>query len=321
MDITEALRAIHYDHLKYIQRKVRVDFDNRLQQPVSFTFADQIHVIDDIVGRFKMLEDQPANGYLVQVFDRDIFCLYYQLESVQRQASIQPGFWVLCFRIQNDDELMSWYLEDRKMLANVSLKRVVDFHGHICPELAIGGKFCEFVQARLANGTLASSGLSIISENTTSALDAIQVLLGVTVGNQRLLFMDYGKHNYTLLSRHSGRGWKLRLKAQYYGDEEIFHGLECKINENKALIEEVVHFQQLIDARVRQILELAPEDLFSIEEVDADTLPRESVSLYHTCSICGEQVLANRSIESRDKIYCMPCFQKETPGCTHFGMQ
>lgn len=321
MEQAEALRAIHYDHLEYIQQKVRVDFDNQRQKPLSFTFAGQTHVIGDIVGRFKMLEGQPANGFLVEVFDRDIFCLYYQLESIQRQASVQPGFWVLSFRILNDKELMSWFLEDRKMLANISLKRVVDFHGHICPELVIGGKFCEFVQTRLANGTLASSGLSIISENTTSALDAIQVLLGVTVGNQRLMFMDYGKHNYTLLSRHSGRGWKLRLKAQYYGDEEIFHSLECKINENQALIEEVVHFQQLIDARVRQILELEPEELFSVEEIDADTLPRESVSLYQTCSICGEQVLANRSIESRDKIYCMPCFQKETPGCTHYGMQ
>lgn len=107
MEQAEALRAIHYDHLEYIQQKVQVDFDNQRQKPVSFIFAGRTHVIGDIVGRFKMLEDQPANGFLVEVFDRNIFYLYYQLESVQRQASIQPGFWVLSFRILNDKELMS----------------------------------------------------------------------------------------------------------------------------------------------------------------------------------------------------------------------
>ena len=207
------------------------------------------------------------------------------------------------------------------MLVNMTLKRVADFHGHICPELALGGKFCEFVQSLLEEGTLNNSGLSIISENTTSALDAIQVLLGVTIGNQRLMVMDYGKHNYTLLSRQQVRGWKLKLKVQYYDDEDSYHSLEEKIYNKQALFEDMVQFQQLMDARVRQILELSPKELFSIEEVDAKNWPRESASIYLTCSVCGEQVLASHTIEKRRKIYCMPCFQKKTPGCMQFGTQ
>jgi formylmethanofuran dehydrogenase subunit E len=321
MDKTEILRSIHHDQLEYIQRKVRVNFDNRLQEPVSFTLAGRTHLISEVVGRFKMFTDQPPNSYLVEADDRNIFYLYYQLEGVQRLGPIEPGFWVLCFRILNDNELMSWYLEDRKMLVNMTLKRVADFHGHICPELALGGKFCEFVQSLLEEGTLTDSGLSIISENTTSALDAIQVLLGVTIGNQRLMVMDYGKHNYTLFSRQHIRGWKLKLKSHYYHDEDSYHSLEEKIVNKQALFEDVVRFQQLMDARVRQILELSPKELFSIEEVDAKTRPRESVSIYLSCSICGEQVLASRSIENRKRIYCVPCFQKKNPGCTQYGMQ
>jgi formylmethanofuran dehydrogenase subunit E len=321
MDKTEILRSIHHDQLQYIQRKVRVDFDNSLQEPVSFTWAGRTHLISEVVGQFKMFEDQPPNSFLVEAADRNIFYLYYQLEGVQRRSSIEPGFWVLSFRILNDNELMSWYLEDRKMLVNMTLKRVADFHGHICPELALGGKFCEFVQSLLEEGTLDDSGLSIISENTTSALDAIQVLLGTTVGNQRLMVMDYGKHNYTLLSRKHVRGWKLKLKAQYYDDEDSYHSLEEKIYNKQALFEDMVQFQQLMDARVRQILDLSPKELFSIEEVDAGNRPREAVSIYLTCSVCGEQVLSSRSIEKRKKIFCMPCFQKMTPGCTQYGMQ
>jgi formylmethanofuran dehydrogenase subunit E len=321
MDKTEILRSIHHDQLEYIQRKVQVNFDNRRQEPVSFSFAGQTHTICEVVGLFKMFADQPPNSYLVEASNHNVFYIYYQLEGGQHPDSIEPGFWVLCFRILNDNELMSWYLEDRKMLVNMTLKRVADFHGHICPELALGGKFCEFVQSLLEEGTLTNSGLSIISENTTSALDAIQVLLGVTIGNQRLMVMDYGKHNYTLFSRQRDRGWKLKLKAHYYDDEDSYHSLEEKIFNKQALFEDMVRFQQLMDARVRQILELSPKELFSIEEVNAETRPKESVSIYLTCSVCGEQVLASRSIESRDTIFCVPCFQKMTPGCSHYGMQ
>jgi hypothetical protein len=127
MDKTEILRSIHHDQLEYIQRKVRVDFDNRLQEPISFTLAGQTHLINEIIGQFKMFADQPPNSYLIEGTDRNIFYLYYQLEGVQRRSTIEPGFWVLCFRILNDNELMSWYLEDRKMLVNMTLKRVADF--------------------------------------------------------------------------------------------------------------------------------------------------------------------------------------------------
>ena len=55
---------------------------------------------------------------------------------------------------------------------------------------------------------------------STSALDAIQVLLGATVGNRRLAVMDFGKHNYTVFSRPVNRGWRLRRRVLRFGDEE-----------------------------------------------------------------------------------------------------
>lgn len=321
MDNTEIWRSIHFDQLKYIQRKIRVDFDNRRQQPVSFFFAGQTYQVDEVVGRFKLVAGQPPTSYLVETTDRSIYYLYHQLEQVDRQCGLDRAFWVLCFRIMGDDELMSWYLEDRKMLINASLKRVVDFHGHICPELALGEKFCEYVQGLLAKETITNQDLSIISENTTSALDAIQMLLGVTVGNQRLMVMDYGKHNYTLFSRHHDRGWRLKLRTRYYGDEQVYEDLEDKIMHSQAMLEDVVRFQQLLDNRVRLILGLAPEELFAIEEVDANTRPKEAASVYLTCTECAEQVLASRSVEMREKVYCLPCFQKKNPDCNQFGLQ
>jgi formylmethanofuran dehydrogenase subunit E len=316
MDKTEVLRSIHHDHLIYIQQKVRVDFDNRRQQPVSFHYAGKTYRTDTVICRFRTLPDQPANGYLVQTSDDDVFCLYAQLDKIERRGTLEHGFWVLCFRIQNDDELMSWYREDRKMMVNLSMKRIVNFHGHVCPELAVGGKFCEFAQNLFNNGVIPVSGFSVLAENATSALDAIQVLLGATVGNQRLSVMDIGKHTYTLFSHAENRGWTLKLKPLLFGDEEQFIALQEAIARNEATLEEAVHFQQMIDARVEQILAMSVEDLFIIEESAPGLRSTETAASYRICSACGEQVLSSHCIVRGTGIFCQPCFQAMISGST-----
>jgi formylmethanofuran dehydrogenase subunit E len=86
------------------------------------------------------------------------------------------GFWVLSFRILNDYELMALYRRERKMIVNMALKRIADFHGHVCPDLVLGSKFCEYIQKLLPSNKFANGIAAIISENCTSALDAIQIL-------------------------------------------------------------------------------------------------------------------------------------------------
>lgn len=313
MDKSEALRAIHHDQLEYIQKNVAVDFDNHRQMPLTFHYRGRSYAVEDLVCSCRTNLEHATAGYLVQVQGDEVYYLYMQAERLAFPKSLQPAFWVLSFRIHNRNELMSWFIEERTMLANISLKRVVDFHGHICPELAVGGKFCEFVQGLINNGDIPVGGISILAENTTSALDAIQILLGATVGNRRLAVMDFGKHNYTVFSRPANRGWRLRSKVLHFGDEEHFQALEEKIAKNLALIEDAVRLQQLIDGRVRRLLDLTPEELFLIEEVPPTPQPPETASTYLICSSCGEQVLAGHSIRSREAVFCLPCFQKMAP--------
>jgi formylmethanofuran dehydrogenase subunit E len=321
MERTEVLRSIDLEQLDYIQQKIEVIWGNDLQLPVGFTFAGRMFPVSRILWRCKIAENQSGYGYLVEIGDRDVFYLYNQPDYYQGSDLVDPDIWVLYFRVLHDRELMRLFLEDRKMLANITLKRVVDFHGHVCPELALGSKFCEFVQHLQGENVLEENNFSVLAENSTSALDAIQILLGVTVGNQRLLVMDYGKHNYTVYSRNKDKSWIFRMKAMNFSDEEAFYRLEGKIINNNALLEDIVSFQKLIDERVRRILASSPEELFILELTQcAQQQPRESTSLYTICGICGQQVLATRCIERRSKILCLPCFQKEAPGCIHYGM-
>jgi formylmethanofuran dehydrogenase subunit E len=120
-------------------------------------------------------------------------------------------------------------LEEGKMLLNIHLKRVVDFHGHLCPDLVLGCKLCEYAKKLFSQGGGLNGGISVIAENCTSSLDAIQIILGTTVGNQRLQVMDFGKHNYTLLSKKAETGFRLSLKKQHFSDEEEYRGIEKKL--------------------------------------------------------------------------------------------
>jgi len=309
------LRSIRYDLLEYIQKKVRVDFDNVMQTPVCFTFGGKKYVVHEVLGRFRTKAKRHVNAFLVNVNNDEVYFLYFQWRNMNQRSPFSRGFWVLSFRILGDRELMAFYREERKMLVNMPLKKVVDFHGHLCPELVIGGKACEYALKLISKDRELDRGISVIAENYTSALDAIQVLLGATVGNQRLKVLDFGKHNYTFSFKNGWNGLSLSLRGQRYGDEHEYRALEEKIMKDQSTMDEVVWFQGLLDSRVKQLLAFPPEDLFEVEWVTPIRETTEMPTIYLSCCKCGQQVLRSRAIEFEGKTYCMPCFQRINSGC------
>lgn len=195
------------------------------------------------------------------------------------------------------------------MFIDVTFKRVVDFHGHLCPDLVIGGKLCEYVQKLVPREEFQCGGISMVAENCTSALDAIQVVLGITVGNQRLRLLDYGKHTYTLFKRRTETCYRLSLRPREYGDEQAFLEMEEKIQEERITSEEVMCFQKILDRRTGLLLSLSPETLFNVHTAGCKPPPSETANTYAVCCKCGEPVLKRRIIESKQKSYCIPCFQ------------
>ena len=307
MNAPEALRSIRYDLLSYIQEKVRVDFDNACQIPLHFFYRTQRYTVREVFGHFRVREDGFLNGFLLKANDEEVYFLYFH-DSMQGHA-FSEGCWVLSFRILSDKELMTLYREERQMLVNMTVKRVVDFHGHLCPELVIGMKACEYALQLLFRGGQPKEQVSVIAENCTSALDAFQVLLGVTLGNQALKVFDFGKHNYTFSRKNAGDGFTLMLRTHHYYNEHGYTALQEKIVKNEITLDEVVQFQQILDARVSELLSCRPEDLFDVE-VGCRSAPfSETPAVYVSCSRCKQEVLRERAVEFRGKLYCAPCFQ------------
>jgi formylmethanofuran dehydrogenase subunit E len=321
MNKTEALRSIRYDLLEYIQKRVRVDFDNIMQMPVCFTFRGRKHLVHEILGRFRTHEKHHINGFLINTDENEAYFLYFQLWDMERQGPFHSGFWVLSFRVLKDRELMAFYREDRKMLVNMTLKNVVDFHGHLCPELVIGVRVCEYAQKLFSENRKLDNGISIVAENCTSALDAIQILLGATVGNQRLKVMDFGKHNYTFSCNNRQNGFRLSLKQQHYGDEDEYRWLEGRIENEQVTLDEVVYFQKLLDRRVKQLFASPLEDLFDMECIEPILKSTEMATIYLSCCKCEQQILRSRAVDFEGKIFCIPCFQRMNTGCIYHSLQ
>ena len=99
MDRSEALRSIRYDLVEYIQKKVKVDFDNSTHSPTSFRFGGKSYMVEEVLGRFRTQRQCPQNAYLMQVGENKVFFLYFHFFDWDQSRFLHQGYWVLCFRI------------------------------------------------------------------------------------------------------------------------------------------------------------------------------------------------------------------------------
>ncbi|MCK5247843.1 TraR/DksA C4-type zinc finger protein [Candidatus Bipolaricaulota bacterium] len=174
-------------------------------------------------------------------------------------------------------------------MPKVSFEEVVQFHGHMCPGLAIGYRMALAGLAALKEMRAEDEELVAIVENDACGVDALQVLTGCTFGKGNLIFNDYGKSVYTLFSRKTGQG----VRIAYRGDtipENIGDDRKAKIN---------------------WIL-IAPEDaLLSLQAVTIDEPPEARIHDSARCDDCGERVMVTRIRKSGKRRLCISCWEQE----------
>jgi formylmethanofuran dehydrogenase subunit E len=80
------------------------------------------------------------------------------------------------------------------------LIKCIDFHGHLCPGLVYGYLVAKEAISLLELKRSNDEEIIAISENDSCAVDALQVLLGATAGKGNLIFKNYGKNAYTIIT-------------------------------------------------------------------------------------------------------------------------
>lgn len=156
------------------------------------------------------------------------------------------------------------------------------FHGHECGGLTIGYKACLYA-IRLLNLTFSSDEeIVCISENDACGVDAIQVILGCTVGKGNLLFHMTGKQAFTFYNRTNGRSVRLMLKKR-----------PCPMTR-----EESFSYYQSHE----------PEELFDITETKIGLPEKARIFDSYVCDRCGETAGANWIRLQGEKKLCIDCF-------------
>ncbi|MDR2368946.1 MAG: FmdE family protein [Deltaproteobacteria bacterium] len=165
-------------------------------------------------------------------------------------------------------------------------EKTVAFHGHACPGLAFGFMAATAASESPEVGQLPYGRLVCLTENDACGVDAIQVVLGCTLGKGNLVFRDTGKHAFGFYDRETGRS--LRLVAR---DSNLAPDLG-------------------MEERIEVILNSKPSDLFEGKRPTRPVPGMERVFLTDVCQGCGEPTGEHRLRLQEGKKLCLDCFQE-----------
>ncbi len=192
-------------------------------------------------------------------------------------------------------------------LQSDDLRNAIQFHGHLCPGLALGYRVAKAALRELKADRPRDEELAAIVENDSCAADAVQFITGCTFGKGNLIFRDYGKHVYTFFNRRTGQG--VRISEDYRGFEgdQRFPELKRRQEAGEDVAREMQAFKM---EKAAAILNAEEKDLFTIQPVSSPPPEEARIRASARCSVCGEKFMESRGRIKNGNVVCIPCFEK-----------
>jgi len=184
-------------------------------------------------------------------------------------------------------------------------EKAVEFHGHVCPGLAIGYRVARYVRDNYPRSK--DEELVAIVENRSCSVDALQEILGCTFGKGNLIFKDFGKQVFTFYSRDKGKALRIYFKS------DVFQGMDelrKKYSQGKLDAKERKKFEALREQVIQKILAAPDEEILSIKEVDIPEPEKVIVYPSLNCEECGEAFMEILGRTVNSKVVCKDCFDK-----------
>jgi formylmethanofuran dehydrogenase subunit E len=167
---------------------------------------------------------------------------------------------------------------DKKVLWEKS----VVFHGHECPGLTIGYRAALYAIELLELTFSDDEQVVCISENDACGVDAIQVILGCSVGKGNLLFHLAGKQAFSFYNRKTGKSVRLVLKKKQDMDRQ----------------QSFEHYHSC-----------SADEMFEAKETTIQAPEHARIFNSYVCESCGETTGANWIRLSGDKKLCVDCYK------------
>lgn len=163
-------------------------------------------------------------------------------------------------------------------------EKCVAFHGHSCGGLAIGYRAAMYARKLLDTVFSGDEQIVCIAENDACSVDAIQVVLGCSIGKGNLLFHLTGKQAYSFYRRADGKSFRLVQKPKPAGmtKEESF-----------------AYYHSCTD-----------EALFDVKEAKLTLPAAAKIFDSYECECCGEKTGANWiRLGAGGKKLCIDCYE------------
>ena len=160
-------------------------------------------------------------------------------------------------------------------------KKCAAFHGHVCGGLTIGYKAALYAMELLEMEFSEDEQIVCIAENDACGVDAIQVMLGCSIGKGNLLFHMRGKQAFTFFNRKTGKSVRLLLKPKPEGmtREESF-----------------AYYQST-----------EPKEMFDVTDRKLPLPEKARLFDSYVCECCGEVTGANWIRLAGGKKLCLDC--------------
>ena len=168
---------------------------------------------------------------------------------------------------------------DKKLL----WEKAAAFHGHECPGLTIGYR-ASLYAIRLLDLTFSDDEQVVcIAENDACGCDAIQAILGCSIGKGNLLFHLRGKQAFSFYHRTTGRSVRLVLRPRPQG-----------LSRDQAF----AYYHSCTD-----------EEMFQVKEATIPLPERAKLFDSCICDCCGEQTGTKWIRMDGDRRLCLDCYE------------
>ncbi len=198
--------------------------------------------------------------------------------------------------------------EKNKMQLPDDLRKCIEFHGHLCPGLVYGYLVAKEALSLLEQKRSIDEEIVAISENDSCAVDALQVILGTSIGKGNLILKNYGKNAYTILNRTNKKAYRFSRKKYYrYNGEfkEEFNRLDNAISSGAATEKEKWRHKRL---KASDLLSRPFADIFFSKKVDFIMPPFASLARSKACAKCGEMTMSTKLVATENyEPICIPC--------------
>jgi len=188
-----------------------------------------------------------------------------------------------------------------------AFEKVVAFHGHSCPGLALGFRVTEAAMRRLLVGRAVDEDLVAVIENNSCAVDAIQAMAGCTFGKGNLVFLDHGKQVYTFFRRSDGEGVRVAVGWKEPTEGEVDKAIWQRYMAGDRDSEVTATVNRCKKARTEAILQASEGGLLIFSEPQVEMPLPAKLHATLLCSACGEKVMASRAVQEGTTVRCIPC--------------